>query len=129
MLASSSGRSRATRRSNGKTPVRRMGENPRRVGNGPVLILYCEEGEGHASAARALAGQLAARDVDSVVHDALQQGLGRLVAWACRDAYRFQVRWLRWTYGLEYFLFTRVPPARAFARLALGFVARRPLLR
>jgi UDP-N-acetylglucosamine:LPS N-acetylglucosamine transferase len=94
-----------------------------------ILILYCEEGEGHASVARTLASELEAVGADTVVHDALQEGLGRFIPFCTRDAYRVQVRWLRWTYGLEYLLFTRFPPTRAIARAGLAFLGGRPLRR
>jgi UDP-N-acetylglucosamine:LPS N-acetylglucosamine transferase len=94
-----------------------------------VLILFCEEGEGHASAARVLERDLAERGADVVVVDAMKRGLGRLVPLISRDAYRLQVRRLRWSYGLEYFLFTRVPPARWLGRRGLCAFASRPLRR
>src|SRR5579884_2340760 len=94
-----------------------------------VLILFCEEGEGHASAARALERDLAEHGVDVRVVDAMQRGLGRLVPLLSRDAYHFQVRRLRWSYGLEYFLFTRVPPLRWLGRRGLYALGARPLRR
>jgi processive 1,2-diacylglycerol beta-glucosyltransferase len=94
-----------------------------------ILILYCEEGEGHASVARTLAHELDAVGAETVVHDALQDGLGRLIPFCTRDAYRVQVRWLRWTYGLEYLVFTRFPPTRTIARLGLSLLGGRPLRR
>jgi processive 1,2-diacylglycerol beta-glucosyltransferase len=94
-----------------------------------ILILYCEEGEGHASVARTLAAELDAVGAETVVHDALHEGLGRLIPFCTRDAYRVQVRWLRWTYGLEYLLFTRFPPTRVIARAGLAFLGGRPLRR
>jgi len=92
-----------------------------------ILILYCEEGEGHASVARTLAVELDSVGAETVVHDALHDGLGRVIPFFSRDAYRVQVRCLRWTYGLEYFLFTRLPPTRAIARAGLAFFGGRPL--
>ncbi len=94
-----------------------------------VLILFCEEGEGHASAARALERDLSARGADVHVVDALQRGLGRLVPLLTRDAYRVQVRRVRWSYGLEYFLFTRVAPLRWLGRRGLYALGARPLRR
>jgi len=94
-----------------------------------ALVLYCEEGEGHASAARVLAAELEAAGVETVTRDALRQGMGRLIPFFSRDAYRIQVRWLRWTYGLEYLLFTRFPPTRALARAGLARLGARPLRR
>ena len=94
-----------------------------------ALVLYCEEGEGHASAARALAAELEAAGVETIIRDALRQDMGRLIPFFSRDAYRIQVRWLRWTYGLEYLLFTRFPPTRALARAGLARLGARPLRR
>ena len=94
-----------------------------------ILILYCEEGEGHASVARTLAVELDSVGAETIVHDALHEGLGRVIPFFSRDAYRVQVRWLRWTYGLEYFLFTHFPPTRAIARAGLAFFGARPLRR
>jgi processive 1,2-diacylglycerol beta-glucosyltransferase len=94
-----------------------------------VLILFCEEGDGHASAARALARQLTDAGADVVVADAMRGGLGRLIPFISRDAYHLQVQRLRWTYGLEYLLFTRVPPFRWTGRRGLAFFGGRPLLR
>ncbi len=94
-----------------------------------VLILFCEEGEGHASAARVLERELAERGAEVVAVDAMKRGLGRVVPFVSRDAYRLQTRLLRWSYGLEYFLFTRVPPVRWIGRRGLSAFAGRPLRR
>jgi processive 1,2-diacylglycerol beta-glucosyltransferase len=96
-----------------------------------VLVLFCEEGEGHASAARTLAAELERElaEPEVVVVDALAGGLGRVIPFFSRDLYRVQVRWLRWTYGLEYWFFARFPPGRALARWGLGVFGSRPLLR
>jgi processive 1,2-diacylglycerol beta-glucosyltransferase len=94
-----------------------------------VLILFCEEGEGHASAARVLERELSERRAEVVVVDAMKRGLGRLVPLVSRDAYRLQTRLFRWSYGLEYLLFTRVPPTRWLGRRGLAAFAGRPLRR
>lgn len=94
-----------------------------------VLILFCEEGEGHASAARVLERELGERGAEVVAVDAMKRGLGRLVPFVSRDAYRLQTRLFRWSYGLEYFLFTRVGPVRWIGRRGLSFFAGRPLRR
>jgi processive 1,2-diacylglycerol beta-glucosyltransferase len=94
-----------------------------------VLILFCEEGEGHASAARVLERELAQRGAEVVVVDAMQGALGRFVPLVSRDAYHLQTRLLRWSYGIEYFLFTRVPPTRWLGRRGLSTFAARPLRR
>lgn len=94
-----------------------------------VLILFCEEGEGHASAARVLERDLRGRGAEVVVVDAMQGGLGRVIPLVSRDAYHLQTRLLRWSYGLEYFLFTRVPPVRWIGRRGLSAFAGRPLRR
>ena len=94
-----------------------------------VLILFCEEGEGHASAARALASGLEEAGAEVEVRDAMAGGLGRLIPLLSRDAYHVQVRHLAWTYGAEYLLFTRFPPFRALGRRGLALFGGRPLLR
>src|SRR5919201_5925533 len=94
-----------------------------------ILVLYCEEGEGHAAAARALAAGLKSLGAAVVVRDALNNGLGRLIPFMTRDAYRWQLRWLRWSYGMEYLLFTRLPPTRAVARRGMALFGGRPLQR
>jgi len=94
-----------------------------------VLVLTAEEGEGHTSAARALAAELQEHGAICAVVDALQGGLGRVVPFFSRDAYRLQLRWAAWSYGLEYFVFTRLAPARALARFGLALLGSRPLAR
>lgn len=94
-----------------------------------ILILYCEEGDGHAAAARTLARELRAAGADVAVHDALADGLGRLIPLVSRDAYHLQTRFLRWTYGLEFLLFARVPPTRWLGRRGLALFGARPLRR
>ncbi|HEX4107098.1 MAG TPA: glycosyltransferase [Solirubrobacteraceae bacterium] len=92
-----------------------------------VLILFCEEGNGHASAAQTLALELRERGAQVMTRDAMQQGLGRVIPFFSRDTYRLQVRWLRWSYGVEYTLFTQVRPTRAIARRGLALFGMRPL--
>lgn len=94
-----------------------------------VLILFCEEGEGHAAAARVLARELTGAGAEVVVEDAMRRGLGRLIPLLSRDAYHVQVRRLRWSYGLEYLLFTHFPPGRWLGRRGLAFFGSRPLVR
>ena len=94
-----------------------------------VLILYCEEGDGHRSAAETMVGELARTGVRAVAYDAFAGGLGRVIPLFSRDAYRLQIRWLRWTYGLEYLLFAKFAPTRAVARRGLALFGRRPLAR
>src|SRR5579862_9215538 len=94
-----------------------------------VLVLFCEEGEGHASAARVLQRELGERGAEVVVVDAMKRGLGRFIPLVSRDAYRLQTRLFRWSYGIEYFLFTRVPPVRWIGRRGLSAFAGRPLRR
>lgn len=94
-----------------------------------ILILYCEEGEGHAAAARTLARELEAAGAEVATHDALAGGLGRLIPLVSRDAYHLQTRFLRWSYGLEYLLFARLPPTRAVGRRGLAAFGGRPLRR
>jgi processive 1,2-diacylglycerol beta-glucosyltransferase len=95
-----------------------------------VLVLTAEEGDGHYAAARAVAQELTAEaQAEVVVQDAYKGAFGRVVPFFSRDAYRVQLRFLPWSYGLEYILFTRFPPARGFARAGLAFLCSRPLMR
>ena len=95
-----------------------------------MLVLTAEEGEGHHSASRALAAELGGEDgVEVLVHDALREGLGRIVPFFTRDGYRVQLRFFPWTYGVEYFVFTKVPFARGIARAGLAALGARPLSR
>ena len=94
-----------------------------------VLVLTAEEGRGHTSVAGTLAAELAEEGAEVVVHDALADSLGRVIPFFTRDAYRVQLRRLSWSYGLEYLLFTRLPPGRAVARAGLALLGSRPLLR
>ena len=95
-----------------------------------VLLLTAEEGEGHYATARALTEELLAeRAVEIYVWDVFKGGFGRIVPFFSRDAYRVQLRRAPWTYGVEFALFTRFPPARGFARAGLAVLCSRPLLR
>lgn len=72
---------------------------------------------------------MSAGGTDVVVLDAFQGSFGRIVPFFSRDAYRLQLRWAAWSYGLEYLLFTRFPPARGLARMGLALLGSRPLSR
>lgn len=95
-----------------------------------VVVLTAEVGEGHAAAARALAAELVGEraDVEVVICDALV-GLGRLLRFVLLDAYRLQLRFAPWIFGLLYRLFARIPPLRALGRAGLALYGARPLLR
>src|SRR5204862_176826 len=95
-----------------------------------VLLLTAEEGDGHFATARALTEELLGEQAAEVyVWDVFKGGFGRLVPFFSRDAYRVQLRRAPWTYGVEYTLFTRFPPARGVARAGLAALCSRPLLR
>jgi processive 1,2-diacylglycerol beta-glucosyltransferase len=95
-----------------------------------VLVLTAEEGEGHHSASRALAAELrTVPDLEVFVHDALREGLGRIVPFFTRDTYRVQLRFFPWSYGLEYWLFTKLRLTRGLARAGLALLCARPLSR
>ncbi len=95
-----------------------------------VVILSAEVGEGHAAAARALAAELVGEraDVEVLIGDALV-GLGRVLRFLLLDAYRWQLRFAPWIFGLLYCLFARVPPLRGLGRAGLALFGARPLLR
>jgi hypothetical protein len=78
-----------------------------------VVVLTAEVGEGHAAAARALAAELVGEraEVEVLICDALV-GLGRLLRFVLLDAYRWQLRFAPWIFGLFYRLFARVPALR-----------------
>lgn len=100
-------------------------ERPQRI-----LVLTAEEGEGHYSASRALEAELAGiPGVQVTVHDALREGFGRVVPFFTRDSYRVQLRFFPWTYGIEYFVFTKLGLARGLARAGLAALGGRPLSR
>jgi processive 1,2-diacylglycerol beta-glucosyltransferase len=94
-----------------------------------VLVLSANVGEGHDAAASSLAADLRR---DRSVEVSVENGL-ELVCWPLqhllRDGYRAQLRRAPWSYGLVYFVFTRVPPARWIGRWGLCLLARRRLSR
>ena len=93
-----------------------------------VLILTADVGEGHLSAARALARELTLHEgVEPVVADGLA-GVGPLLRALIRDGYRLQLRLFPWAYGIVFWSFTRVRPLRALARIGLSLVGGRRLL-
>jgi processive 1,2-diacylglycerol beta-glucosyltransferase len=105
------------------TPQRTPG--PRRV-----LILSADVGEGHAAAARALAGQLQElpEPAQVTVIDGLA-AMGRLLRPVVEDGYRIQLRLIPWTYTVIYWLLEHVSPIRWLARWQLCLLGSRPLAR
>ena len=95
-----------------------------------ILVLSAAVGEGHESAARALASELAfeAPDAEVVVRDVLPY-VGPFLRWVLRDLYRLQLRFAPWSYACVYWLVTRVGVARVFGRAMLVLLARRRLRR
>ena len=94
-----------------------------------VLILTAMVGEGHASAARALAEDLErSYGVEVIVADALV-GLGRPLRFVLLDSYRWQIRNAPWLFAIGYRLFLRVPALRALGRLALAALSARSMPR
>src|ERR1700730_2505224 len=108
-----------------RTPTSRRVPGPRRV-----LILSADVGEGHATAARALARQIeeAPQQVEVTVIDGLA-AMGRLLRPVVEDGYRIQLRLVPWTYTAVYWLLRRVPPIRMFTRRLLCLFGSRPLAR
>lgn len=113
------------RRRNRKSRSRRAPAHahPRRV-----LILSADVGEGHAAAARALAGQIEAsqQDAEVTVIDGLA-AMGRLLRPVVEDGYRVQLRFFPWTYTLVYWLLEHVLPVRVVARRLLCALGAGPL--
>ncbi|MGH2865263.1 MAG: hypothetical protein ACRDJX_08450, partial [Solirubrobacteraceae bacterium] len=95
-----------------------------------MLILSADVGEGHAAAARALAGQLEAsqRPAEVTVIDGLA-AMGPLLRPVVEDGYRVQLRFFPWTYTVVYWLLESVAPIRVLARKLLCLFGSRPLAR
>jgi processive 1,2-diacylglycerol beta-glucosyltransferase len=108
-----------------RKPTSRRVPGPRRV-----LILSADVGEGHAAAARALAGQLedAPHQAEVTVIDGLA-AMGRVLRPIVEDGYRVQLRFFPWTYTVVYWLLKHVLPVRVLARRLLCQFGSRPLAR
>ncbi|MCW3034220.1 MAG: processive 1,2-diacylglycerol beta-glucosyltransferase [Solirubrobacteraceae bacterium] len=100
-------------------------DRPRRV-----LILSADVGEGHAAAARALAGQVEAstQPAEVTVIDGLA-AMGRVLRPIVEDGYRVQLRLFPWTYTVVYWMLEHVVPFRLLARRLLCAFGSRPLAR
>jgi processive 1,2-diacylglycerol beta-glucosyltransferase len=94
-----------------------------------VLILSADVGEGHTAAAKALAHDLQREDPQAqiVVRDGLR-ALGLSLRHLIRDGYRFQLRWMPWSYSALYFLFSHVFIARLIGQAVLALLGSRPTL-
>jgi UDP-N-acetylglucosamine:LPS N-acetylglucosamine transferase len=95
-----------------------------------VLILSADVGEGHAAAARALKQQLqtGAEPVEVDVIDGLR-AMGIVLRPVVEDGYRWQLRFLPWSYTLVYWMLEHVRPFRAWTRFLLCLFGSRPLAR
>jgi processive 1,2-diacylglycerol beta-glucosyltransferase len=95
-----------------------------------ILVVTAEVGEGHVAAARALAADLVAEraDAEVLICDALV-GLGRFLRYLLLDAYRWQLSFAPWIFGLLYRLFSCLPALRGLGRAGLALFGARPLLR
>jgi UDP-N-acetylglucosamine:LPS N-acetylglucosamine transferase len=95
-----------------------------------VLILSADVGEGHAAAARALAGQIESspEQAEVTIIDGLA-AMGRVLRPVVEDGYRVQLRLMPWTYTFVYWLLEHVAPIRWLARRLLYFFGSRPLAR
>ncbi|MEA2456590.1 MAG: processive 1,2-diacylglycerol beta-glucosyltransferase [Thermoleophilaceae bacterium] len=93
-----------------------------------VLIFSADIGEGHATAARALARGLQATGVEVHVEDDLGS-LGRLNRLVLRDGSRALFRWTPWLYDLLYRALVGSSLARRAAAGSLRRFGARPLLR
>ncbi len=103
---------------------------PAREATAPrVLVLTALVGEGHASAARALAEDLSrSPGVEVTVADALV-GLGRPLRFVLLDSYRWQIRSAPWLFAAGYRLFLRVSPLRGLGRFGLAALSLRSMPR
>ncbi len=95
-------------------------ESPQRRHVVRVLVLSADVGEGHVAAARALSEGLRALGTVDVVHRDGLSAFGAFTRHMIRDGYRWQLRWAPWSYATMYWLFNRVPPARAVGALVLA---------
>jgi processive 1,2-diacylglycerol beta-glucosyltransferase len=95
-----------------------------------VLILSADVGEGHAAAARALAAQVEAspQDAEVTVIDGLA-AMGRVLRPVVEDGYRWQLRFIPWSYTIVYWLLEHVAPVRWQARWLLCLFGSRSLER
>jgi processive 1,2-diacylglycerol beta-glucosyltransferase len=95
-----------------------------------VLILFSDIGEGHASAAQAIAEDIASLDADAEIHlvNALSH-MGGFMRILQRDLYKAQLAHMPWLYGFWYRLFDLIPLVRAFGALAICAFGCRPLKR
>jgi processive 1,2-diacylglycerol beta-glucosyltransferase len=95
-----------------------------------LLILTAAVGDGHLSAARALAEELERdhEEIEVLTLDVLDI-FGPVLRWILRDLYRFQLRVAPWAYGLAYSLFTRFAPARLIGSAVLALLGARRLRR
>ena len=105
--------------------------NPRRApGPSRVLILSADVGEGHASAARALAQQVedSPQPAEVTVIDGLA-AMGPLLRPVVEDGYRVQLRFFPWTYTVVYWMLEHILPFRMVARRMLCLLGSRSLSR
>ncbi len=93
-----------------------------------VLIFSADIGEGHATAARALARALRATGAEVHIREDLAS-LGRLNRLVLRDGSRVLFRWAPWIYDLHYRSLVRSRLARGMAAGSLARLGQRPLLR
>jgi processive 1,2-diacylglycerol beta-glucosyltransferase len=112
--------------------MRRRYRKPTHRVPGPrrVLILSADVGEGHAAAARALAGQIESspEQAEVTVIDGLA-AMGRVLRPVVEDGYRVQLRLVPWTYTIVYWLLENIAPIRWLARRLLYLFGSRPLAR
>ena len=103
---------------------------PRASGPSRVLILSADVGEGHASAARALAQQIedSPQPAEVTVIDGLA-AMGPLLRPVVEDGYRVQLRFFPWTYTVVYWMLEHILPFRMIARRMLCLLGSRPLSR
>lgn len=93
-----------------------------------VLIFSADIGEGHATAARALARGLRASGAEVHVEEDLGS-LGRLNRLVLRDGSRLAFRFTPWLYDLFYRSLVRSPLVRRASAASLRRLGARPLLR
>ena len=100
------------------TPLNHLPLTARSHSRPRVLILTAAVGEGHSAAAGALALQLQAHNVDTIIIDGLA-AMGERTRRIVSDGYRSQLRKFPHSYALYYWLLRHFRPVRALTRFLL----------
>src|SRR3954447_940881 len=94
-----------------------------------ALVLSADVGEGHLAAARALGDELGRIEGMTVTECDGLAHFGVFGRHLIRAGYRFQLRYMPWSFSAMYWLVSHCPPARRLGAAALSRLGRRRLLR